>query len=385
MRGLAIVVFLLALACASGCDSDSNGGGTTDADGDTDADSDADTDGDSDGDADSDSDSDTDSDADGWLYVDGNHIYLPGGEIWHGRGVNIHDTRSCNACSHAAPDLDEVKRRIDEAVDVWGANFLRLDLESYAADDGWRVQWQSPTVDTEYLADVVEMVDHIGTKEGVYVMVSLWIHPSFSALGWPTDDTIEVWELVVETFAQDSHVLFGLVNEPEENSGGAQDAEVWTAMDNTVAAIRQVEEDLGAENHVIAVQGTRGWGRIIEYYVDHPIEAGDGQNVAYETHVYNPTADFEDQFEVPAQTIPVIIGEFGPFSETWGEMTLDDCTNLMDSAEDLEIPHMAWTFHMRCPPNLLVDNSGGGCGVDMDLAPTADWGQLIFDRLATPW
>jgi endoglucanase len=156
-------------------------------------------------------------------------------------------------------------------------------------------------------------------------------------------------------------------------------------MDDTVAAIRAVEDGLGTPRHVVAVQGTRGWGREIDYYVDHPIEAGDGENVAYETHVYNPEEDFEDQFELPSQTIPVIIGEFGPFADAWMEMTLDDCAALMDSAEELEIPHLAWTFHMRCPPNLLVDYSGGGCGVGMDLEPTAGWGELIFDRLQTAW
>ena len=39
---------------------------------------------------------------------------------------------------------------------------------------------------------------------------------------------------------------------------------------------------------------------------------------------------------------------------------------------------------MRCPPNLLKDNSGNSCGVGMPLEPTA-WGQLLKDRLARPW
>jgi hypothetical protein len=56
----------------------------------------------------------------------------------------------------------------------------------------------------------------------------------------------------------------------------------------------------------------------------------------------------------------------------------------MQRAEAAEIPYLAWTFHGRCPPNLLVDNSGGGCGVGMDLVPTA-FGQKIKTRLASPW
>jgi hypothetical protein len=76
----------------------------------------------------------------------------------------------------------------------------------------------------------------------------------------------------------------------------------------------------------------------------------------------------------------VIIGEFGPAQG----MTNSDCTTLMNLAEQQQIPYLAWTFHGRCPPNLLVDNSGGGCGVGMELVPTP-FGQRLKTRLATAW
>ena len=37
-------------------------------------------------------------------------------------------------------------------------------------------------------------------------------------------------------------------------------------------------------------QGTRAWARPLEYYVTHPITAGDGFNVVYETHPCAPGA-----------------------------------------------------------------------------------------------
>jgi hypothetical protein len=84
----------------------------------------------------------------------------------------------------------------------------------------------------------------------------------------------------------------------------------------------------------------------------------------------------------PAKTLPVIIGELGPAQ---GYMTLDDCEQLMDLAEDQGIPHLAWTFHHCCPPNLLVDHSGGcGCGSGMYLEPS-EWGMALMARLAQPW
>lgn len=179
---------------------------------------------------------------------------------------------------------------------------------------------------------------------------------SFQRLALHRDEARRVRDGLADTFAHDDYVLFGLVNEPQSNSNGAQDAACWTAMNNTVKAIRAVED--GNDD------------------VSHPIPS---DNIAYETHVYDPTSSFATLFEHPQKTLPVIIGEFGPA----GGMSLTDTANLMARAEALKVPYLAWTFHMRCPPNLLVDNSSGGCGVNMPLQPTS-WGQQLKTRLSKP-
>ena len=169
--------------------------------------------------------------------------------------------------------------------------------------------------------------------------------------------------------------MYGLCNEPQYNFDGALDADVWTAMNDTVAAIREVEADVGApQPHLVSVQGTGGWSRFLQYYVDHPITAGGGENVLYEVHVYDPASEFASRFEEPAETLPVIIGEYGE----------EDVDQLFTRADAAQVPHLAWTFHPRCPPNLLVDNSDGGCGVDMALESTS-WGDLVKGHLAGDW
>ncbi len=314
----------------------------------------------------------------GWLSVSGARIRLPDGTPFHGRGANLHDTRSCNACTWQAPNPGEVKRRIDELVDVWKANFIRLDLESYASAGG-RVHWAGLLDDPGYLADIQEIVAHAASKPGVYVLLAQWISPTFTSLGWPTAATNAEWATLAEVFKDEPRVLFGLVNEPQSNFDGAQDAQVWTAMNAAVQAIRAVEDAAGTPHHVITVQGTRDWARVLDYYVAHPITAGGGDNVAYETHVYNPPSAFAALFETPARSLPVVIGEFGPQN-----MPEADAVTMMQRAEAAGVPYLAWTFHMRCPPNLLVDNSNGGCGAGMTLTPTS-WGSKLKAQLAQPW
>jgi endoglucanase len=318
----------------------------------------------------------------GWLSTSGSRIIAPDGTTWMGRGVNLPDTRSCGACVLEPPNVAEVKRRIDEAVDQWGANFLRLVLESYASPDG-KTQWRSILDDPAYLADLRQIVAHVGTKRDVYLLVSLWHDPTLNAAGWPTADTNRVWQRIATTFANDAHVLFGVANEPTANFDGAQDAQVWSAMNDTVAAIRAAEDAAGGRRHLVAVQGTRQWARVLDYYVRNPIAAGGGANVIYETHVYDGAEQFQSRFIGPSRTLPVIVGEFGPVDQPGvARMTTADCRQLMEQADSLQVPYLAWTFHMRCPPNLLEDQSGGGCGVGMPLRPTA-WGTLLRDHLLT--
>ena len=135
----------------------------------------------------------------------------------------------------------------------------------------------------------------------------------------------------------------------------------------------------------VTLQGTRAWARDVSFFLTHPISTP--ANVVYETHVYNPAADFQASalhnalavarrrpcsargrrgprqracmlrwavpcgeaawhaaragghaqlapllapwqalFVGPSATLPLVIGEFGPAG---GYMTLADCEALM--------------------------------------------------------
>jgi len=233
----------------------------------------------------------------------------------------------------------------------WNANFIRLTLESRRTEDNY-------LNDANYRGLVKEIVDYIGTKPGVYVMVSIWIDTSLDGKGLPTDATNAILAQLAKDFYDKPYVMFGVSNEPEENYDGSQDAVVWSRMNSAVDTIRNVEASIGGNRHIISVQGTREWARDLSYYVTHPIIAGGGINVAYETHVYNAPSDYADLFINPGKSIPVIIGEFGPINDEFHKATLADIQLLMDQADAAQIPHLAWTFHQFCSPNLIADKPG---------------------------
>ncbi len=320
------------------------------------------------------------------LIVRGNAILeLPFENRFHGRGANFTDTRSCNACTYLDPDVEGLNRWADELLDVWGANFVRLTLTAFEGDDGYRRQWASLVDDADYAEDVVNTVTHMTSKEGVYVQVTLFTDPALVDNNdqydseWPTEEALPIYELLAELFADNRKVLFGLTNEPHgpvENN-----PELAQRYVEAIDAIRAVETSIGVDEHVVVVQAPQQWARDLSWFVDNPI---DRSNVAYEVHPYNPQEDFEALLTEPSATLPLIVGEYGPTAYS----DEDDIRALWVLAQELEIPHMAWIFHHRCPPNLLDDTAEDGCGLSADSGydfPRTEWGDMLYDYLQTEW
>ncbi len=327
------------------------------------------------------------------LSTSGNQLLL-NGQTFVGRGVNLLTSRSCGACSwmenfasERGKAVAEVKRRID-FLQTKNVNFVRLLLETNEAEE-YRNYLASPV----YRQEVKEIMAYLDSKPGIVVLLSVWMDPSLDALGLPTTvplagkvtSTRQILEALVEDFGKYPRVMWGLSNEPHTTSA-AEDQVGWTRMNDLVAAIRAKEVQTGSPEHVIAVQGLRDWARDLTYYVTHPITAGGGKNVVYETHQYNPKSDFGRYFLNAANTLPVIVGEFGPFA--WAgvtQMDTPDFQELIDQAELKKISYLAWAFHQRCPPNLIIDpQAGNWCEIRPEVEgplQLSTWGIWFFDAL----
>ena len=290
------------------------------------------------------------------LRVEGNRLLGPDGKPFHGRGANLNDTRSCDACSFQAADVEGLNRWTDELLDNWHANLVRFDLWSYASSGG-RTQWKSVTQDPSYLADIKNTVTHMTAKPGVYVMVTLFLDPSMKGDNsdydseWPTAQTLPVYEALAGAFYDNPKVLFALTNEPHTSAD--HDAELAQRYLDSIDAIRAVEQQHGVPEHVVVVQAPEGWSRKLDYFVSNPIAR---TNVAYEVHAYNAQADFDGLLTQPSKKLAIIVGEYGPSQYS----NDSDIQALWQLCKSLEIPHIGWTFHMRCDPNLLQNTASDG-------------------------
>lgn len=314
------------------------------------------------------------------LLVSENRILRRDGTVFRGRGVNLHDTRSCNACVTLPPDVAGLNRWSDELVDEWHVSFVRFLLSAWASADGYRLQHRRLVDDAGYARDVHAAVTHL-TDKGVYVLVSVFADPSMLPDGkhpeseWPTAQTLPVYGLLAELFAGDPRVLFGLTNEP--HGPRARNGDLARRYLAAIDVIRAVEAARGAEPHLIVVSAPQDYARDVSYFVDHPLPR---PQIAYEIHPYSHASELDRLVSGPSRVLPLIVGEYGPTKD----MNERDVEALWMLCDRLGIPHTAWNFHARCPPNLLADSAADGCGFARPSTtplPRSAWGNQVFTYL----
>jgi hypothetical protein len=295
----------------------------------------------------------------GWLYTSGSKIYVSngagGGSQWMGRGVNVDDIFLCgydNTLWMTNPD-QTLEMIISGLMSAWKPTFVRISLGMDS--DPTVVSWL--TNPAQYKTPMTGVIEAIGANPGVHVLVTLRSDASMilqdtadgdpEATGVPSDSTTTpsatqfptgtdaTYQALVDSFANDGFVLFGLTNEP----GGDKDssATLAAAMSHAVGVIRAEEDKLGVPHHVVSVQGNN-WTSDISTYATTPLSY---DNVVYEVHGYPPaTASYT------YSNIPVIIGEYG---------SLTDSASFYADVEAKQIPNLAWDFepYSNCAPDLV--------------------------------
>jgi len=316
----------------------------------------------------------------GWLFTQGNHVHVSdgagGGGVWMGRGVNMDDLFLCGYDNTLWDTMaeSELQTMANTVITDWHASFIRVSLGMASYTE---VSWT--TNPAQYAQPMTTLIRSMGAHPGVYVLVALrsdasmilqdQIHGDPEATGIPSDarttpnatrfptGTDATYVALVDTFAHDSFVMFGITNE----AGGNQrtDAVIRAAMEHAVSVIRAEEDRLGVPHHIISVQGN-GWTSDISFYATTPMTA---DNVVYEIHGYPPTTS-----SYTYANIPVIIGEYG---------TLTNASAFFADLESKQIPNLAWDFESfsDCTPDLLQVNHSAS-----SLQLTA-WGTTVRNYL----
>ncbi len=302
-----------------------------------------------------------------WLHTSGGKIYRADGTQWMGRGVNVDDLFLCGYnntlwMNNADQTLIQL---FSNLITTWKPSFVRISLSM--ASNPTTTSWLSNAA--QYKTPMINVIKSI-TQQNVYVLITLrsdttmidqdMVDGDPEATGLPSASTDAVYRAIVDSFANDAHVLFGIANEPGGNK--LTNDTIAQAMAHAVGAIRAEEDLLGVPHHLVSVQGN-GWTSDISFYATTPLTQ---DNVIYEVHGYPPQTT-----SYSYTNIPVIVGEYGSLDMTTSVAFYAD-------VESKQIPNLAWDFepYSDCSPDLLMVNQSA-----TNLQPTA-WGTIVKQYLS---
>lgn len=319
------------------------------------------------------------------LVVRNNRIFTKSSNtLWAGKGANLADTKACGVGCYRSKE--EVIRRIDHLFDIVGLDWVRLTLE--AEDNSSTV-----TNDESYWSDIKDIVEHVGSKHGKYVEVTLFRDPSIcmpctkednrtcickqsgdpNVPGGPSGETVSRWEFMSEFIMSQPHAIIGIVNEPRGNADNATAAKyLFESMNYISQRIR----DTGAQN-LILVQCLQ-FSRDCSLYQGRQIDA---KNVAYELHLY-VTASQADNYLSP--DLPFVVSEIGVLNSPRMRIAQDvkGFMRVVEICREKGIPYAGWNFDESCFPEMLNGKAieSNNCGADNDLFAYTQWGRMFIDN-----
>lgn len=227
------------------------------------------------------------------LHLDGADLRDPDGRLVKLRGVNVcafeFDREGAN-WNGAIPALADPAR--------WNANVVRMPVNQ---------EWF--LTDDDYVARVEARLDE-AARAGLYVLLDVqWENGertepySLNILRAPTfgfgNTTEAFWHRASGRFANRTHVLFDVINEPHD-----------TPFDTLHVLMQRMVDriEVRAPEQLIIVGGP-DWAHSVEPWRLRPLRG----NVVYAAHQYlpyDPPSAFALNFERTARDLPVLISEF---------------------------------------------------------------------------
>jgi len=312
-----------------------------------------------------------------WLHTEGNQIKDPAGNVVILRGVDLIDLGfMVDWHGGAAEMIDRLTDKTDDdgISPGWYPKIIRINITPADSVSGWPHRF-NPDYDHFYYGYLRPIVDYCKSKD-VYAIIDWhYVANTYEHV----ESTSEFWEYMAPKFANDSHVLFELFNEPMNDLYGD-----WIFNDNDTADWLSVRQDMQtwvdivrtyAPKNLILVAGSN-YAQILKPIVDNPI---DGNNIVYVVHIYPGhyynwwwsnsyqyfSRSHQDEIMSCAAVYPVMMTEWG-FSQSNnpdpGDLLNGTITDygqpLMDFIEGLGIGNSAWVASYDWGPPMFW-NPGG--------------------------
>jgi len=312
-----------------------------------------------------------------WLHVDGNKIKDPYGNIVILRGISLIDLGFLEGWQGGAINMiDRLTDRNDSqgSSPGWYPKVIRIPIHPPDSVNNWPHRWD-PDDDSFYNNLLRPVVDYCADKD-LYVIID-WHYVTNT---WDkVAQTSEFWEYMAPRFANDSHVLFELFNEPINDVNGdwiGNTTNDWLSVRNDMQTWINIVRSYAPRN-LILVAGAF-YSQIIGPAATYPVsDPVGGNNIAYVSHIYpghwldnNWSWWYVNQITTCAAVYPVIMTEWGFTSDSNYDdqyhLLIGTITNygqpLMDFIEGLGIGNTAWTASYDWGPPMFRRDWTLRCG-----------------------
>jgi endoglucanase len=270
-----------------------------------------------------------------WLHTDGNSIKDPCGNVVVLRGVDSIDLGAVQTWYGGVTAwIDRITNKNDPCGNSpgWYPRVIRLAV--YPTDEPAfsGVYTFTPGSDDYYNTLLRPVVDYCKTKDLYAIIDWHYIGNTYNSTHQAT--TSEFWEYMAPRFANDSHVIFELFQEP---ANGGSWPSVKSDMQTWVNIVRRY-----APYNLILVGGPN-YDQVLAPQATNPI---DGSNIVYVWHMYPGWGGSWNDVNICKAVYPVFLNEWGFDMSTSNPSLHGTITSygqpIMNFVEGLKISSSAW-------------------------------------------
>ena len=251
---------------------------------------------------------------------------------------------------------DHIRRSMRVAITQWHCQIIRIPTSV----NRWFGQTPGQSNGGRVYRHIVDQLIRIAARHKVYVVLDLhWndMDRNFTDMGqhrMPDHSCVLYWRSAARRYMDYPNVFYDLYNEPHGISwitwrdGGICTGETKTTVVTYRAVGMQrlydVVRNTGARNIVII--GGTSWA-YDDFGVTHGYAIA-GKNIVYDCHVYPWKLHWKHNFELAANSVPLIFDEFGGTGKQ-----LAFGRKVIAFAAAHHISWCSWSFHTRAWPVLI--------------------------------